>query len=352
MSRLLRTVALALVCLTASAALVYPPMTKYQLFESGFGGRYGDTGQYILMSQGTPLGQIIKPFRYRVFTPFLARLVPLPPAGLLRYFDMRPDRLITYRFGMANLLGLAVSGLLLIELCTAFSFEMPWGLLGALLFYTSFVVVNGAGAPMADAWAYAFILLGLVAAVRGSLVWLLVASLVGMFAKETTLILVPAVLLLADAPRVKLGKLAALLPGIVVYAIFRHAFSAGGYSFPNSPITAFSRFMERMSHGPYLWWILFEGATAFGLLVPLGAIGAWSLRQRPRAPLARLAWLVPATLVLPFVNAVGIGSGIGRLWFYCFPVMIPLVLLGLRRVLGAAPLPEGGTPATAAEGSS
>lgn len=352
MNNLVRTTALALVCLTVSAALVYPPITKYELFENGFGGRAGDTGQYILMSQGTPLNQIVKPFRYRVFTPFLARLMPLPPAGLLRYFDLTPERLITYRFGMVNLLGLALSGLLLIQLCAAFSFEAPWSLLGALLFYTSFPVVNGAGAPMTDAWAYAFILLGLVAAVRGSMVWLMLASLVGMFAKETTLMLVPAVLLLADAPRVKLRKLAALVPGIVVYVIFRQALSEGGYSFPSNPITAFARLVERMSAGPYLWWILFEGATAFGLLVPLGVVGAWSLRRRPRAPLARLAWLVPATLLLPFVNAVGIGSGIGRLWFYSFPVMIPLIMVGLRQVLGIPPPPEWDAAGSSAPGRS
>lgn len=348
MNSLVRITALALVCLTVSAALVYPPITKYELYENGFGGRSGDTGQYILMSQGTPLEQIVKPFRYRVLTPYLTRLVPLPPAGLLRYFDLNPDRLIAYRFGMVNLLGLALCGLLLIQLCAAFSFEAPWGLLGALLFYTSFTVVNGAGAPMADAWAYAFIVLGLLAAVRGSLPWLFVACLVGMFAKETTLMLVPAVLLLADAPGVKLKKLAALVPGIALYLVFRHAVSAGGYSFPSNPVTAFARLLERMSAGPYLWWILFEGATAFGALVLFGVIGAWNLRHRSHLPLARLAWLVPATLVLPFVNAVGIGSGIGRLWFYSFPVMIPLILVGLRQVLGVPPPPEWGVAGTAA----
>ena len=66
------------------------------------------------------------------------------------------------------------------------------GLLAALLFYTSFPVVNFGGTPMVDAWAYAFLLLGLVAALRGSLAWLGIASLVGMLAKETSLLLVPA----------------------------------------------------------------------------------------------------------------------------------------------------------------
>ena len=331
--RIARHFAFGLVCLSASAAVVYPAMTKYQLYEPGLGGRGGDTGQYVAMYQGTPLAQIIKPFRYRVFTPYMARLVPLPPHGLLRYFDITPDKIVQYHFAVANLLGLALSGMLLIALCESFGLAAPWGMLGALLFLTSLTVVNSAGAPMTDAWAYAFLLLGLVAAIRGSMAWLSLASLVGMFAKETTLLLVPAVLLLADPPRAKLMKLAALIPGVVGYAIFRHACSAGGYSFPSDVTTAVSDTIWRFRHGPYLWWIAFEGAAAFGAILPLAWIGALSLRGSPRAPLARLSWLVPGTLIPPLFNAIGIGSGIGHIWFYSFPAMIPLALVGLRRVL-------------------
>ncbi len=308
-------------------------MSRYQLYEPGLGGRPGDTGQYVRIYQGTPLGQIIKPFRYRVFTPYLARVMPLPPQALLRQFDMTPDKVVQYRFGVANMLGLALSGMLLIALCEAFGLEAPWAVLGALLFYTSFNVISFAGAPMVDAWAYAFLLLGLLAAVRGSLIWLAVACLVGMLAKETTLLLVPSVLLLADPRRAKLMKLAALIPGVVVYAAFRRTVSPGGYSFPSDPGTALSGAIWRFQHRPYLWWVAFEGATAFGALLPLALIGALSLRKDPRAPLSRLSWLVPLTLIPPFLNAVGIGAGIGRIWFYSFPAMIPLTLVGFRRVL-------------------
>src|SRR5690349_520842 len=112
-----RYLAFALVCFSASAAIVYSPMAKYQLYEPGLGGRTGDTGQYISMYQGVPLGEIVKPFRFRVFTPYVARLVPLPPHGLLRYFDMTPDKVVQYRFGATNLIGLAMSGVLLVALC-------------------------------------------------------------------------------------------------------------------------------------------------------------------------------------------------------------------------------------------
>jgi hypothetical protein len=326
-------VALSLICLWASAALVYPAITKYVLYEPGFGGKAGDTGQYVRMYQGVPLGEIIRPFRYRVFTPYLARLVPSIPHGLLRYFDVTPDKLVQYHFGIVNMLGLAVSGLLLVHLCQLLGFPLLQGLLGALLFYTSFPVVNYAGAPMVDAWAYAFMLLGLVAVLRGSLAWLAIASILGMLAKETTLIVIPALLLLDRRPMAKVQQLAAMLPGIAFYLVFRLVLYPGGYGFSSNPILALQNLISRLQQGTFLWWILLEGFTAFGLLCPLAILGAWSLRDRPRDPLMRLAWLVPAVLLLPLVNALGIGSGIGRIWFYSFPAMIPLTLVGLQRLL-------------------
>jgi len=321
--------ALALVCLWVSTALVYPPITKYELYEPGLGGREGDVGQYVRMYQGVPLQQIARPFRYRVFTPLLARLVPSVPQPLLRYFDVDADKLVKYHFGIANLLGLTVAGLLMVALCQSLGLTAPEGLLGALLFYTSFPVVNSAGTPMVDAWAYAFLLLGLIAAVRGSLTWLLVASLVGMLAKETTLLLVPAVLLLGGPLRAMVRKLLALLPGVIVYATFRFVLYPGGYGHASDTGTAAANLVWRLTHGPYWAWILFEGGTAFGLLWPLAAVGAWSLRGFGRHPLLRLAWLVPAVLLVPFL----IGSNIGRIWFYAFPALIPLAVTGIRRLL-------------------
>ncbi len=324
--------AIAMVCLGVSAALVYPPITKYELYDPGLGGRDGDVGQYVRIYQGVPMQEIARPWRYRVFTPLMARLVPTPPRSLLRYFDMNADKLVLYHFGMVNLLGLALAGLLMVGFCEALGFTTLEGLLGALLFYTSFPVVNFGGTPMVDAWAYAFLLLGLLAALRGSLAWLLVASLVGMLAKENMLLLVPAVILLGG-PRIAVArKLLALLPGLVVYAVFRFALFPGGYGHPSDPATSWSTLVSRMQQGPYWAWLLFDGGMAFGLLWLLAGVGAWSLRDSRHHPLLRLAWLVPGILLTPFV----IGTNVGRIWFYAFPALIPLAVAGIRRVFDGA----------------
>jgi hypothetical protein len=327
--------ALALVCLGVSAALVYPPITKYDLYDPGLGGRDGDVGQYVRIYQGVPMQEIARPWRYRVFTPLMARLVPAPPQLLMRYFDVDADKLVKYHFGMVNLLGLALAGLLMVGFCEALGFTTLEGLLGALLFYTSFTVVNFAGTPMVDAWAHAFLLLGLVAALRGSLAWLFVASLVGMMAKETTLLLVPAVLLLGGPRRAVTSKLLALLPGVIVYAVFRFVLYPGGYGHPGDPGIAWSALISRMQQGPYWALLLFDGVVAFGLLWPLAAVGAWSLRHARHHPLMRLAWLVPGIMLVPFL----MGTNVSRIWFYAFPALIPLAVTGIRSLLDGPRLP-------------
>lgn len=337
--------AIALLCLGAAAAVVYVPITKYMLYEPGLGGIVGDVGQYVRMEQGTPLDQIARPFRYRVFTPLIAHAVPLPPASLLRYFDMSDDKLVLLRFGLVNWVGIAVAGMAMVAVSLALEFTLPEGLLAALLFFTALPVVNFDGAPMADAWGHAFLALGLLAALRGSLVGLFVASLIGMFAKETTVLLLPMVLLLAGTWRQRAWRVAALLPGLAAYAFFRLVAHPGGAGFPADPHTSLENLGWRLQHGPYYMWLLWDGGSAFLALWPLAAIGLWNLRSRRHEPLARLAWLVPGIFLVP----LAIGSNVGRIWFYAFPVMIPLALEGLRRAF--APLSRPSAPETAEAGA-
>jgi hypothetical protein len=334
-------VAIAVLCLGAAAAVVYVPITKYPLYEPGLGGNAGDVGQYVRMEQGAKLDQIARPFRYRIFTPLIARAVPLPPASLLRYFDMSEDKLVLLRFGLVNWVGLATTGTAMVALSLALGFTLPEGLLAALLFVTALPVVNFDGAPMADAWGHAFLALGLLAALRGSLFGLFVTSLIGMSAKETTVLLLPAVLLLPGTWRQRARCVAALVPGLAGYAFFRLVAYPGGVGFPADLQTSLENLGWRLQHGPYFMWLLWDGGSAFLALWPLAAIGLWNLRGRRDEPLARLAWLVPAILLVPLV----IGSNVGRIWFYAFPVMIPLALEGLRHTL--APLARASAPESA-----
>jgi hypothetical protein len=330
-----RWAAIALLCLGASAAVTYPAVTKYQLLEPGLGGPGGDVGMYVCMERGEPLASIARPFRYRVLTPLFARVVPQPPHALLRWFDFsgaRDDKLVQLRFGLVNCLALACTGTLLVAWCGALGFAPVESLLAALLFYTAFPVVNYGGTAMVDPWGYAFLVLGLLAIRRDQPGVLLFAGVAGMFAKETTALLVPAALLMPRGAAQVRWRVAALLPGLAAYAIFRFALYPGGDGFPGDPATSLENLVWRLRHGPYLAWIAWDGGTAFLALWPFAGWGWRDVRHDADRALARLAWLVPPILALPFL----IGSNIGRIWFYAFPVMIPLAVRSLRRVLGTA----------------
>ncbi len=327
-----RWLVIALVCLGTSAAIVYPAVTKYALLDPGLGGPTGDVGQYVRMYHGEPLASIARPFRYRVFTPFATRIVPVPPKALLRYFEIDGDKLVQLHFGMVNMAGLAIAGTLLVAFCEALGFAAIESLLAALLFYTAFPVMNYAGTAMVDVWGYAFLLLGLVAIRRDATLLLAFAGLVGMLAKETTVLLLPAALLLPGSRGRVFARLGALAPGIALYAVFRFVLLPGGYGFPSDPVNSIENLVYRLGHGPYLAWIAWDGGTAFLALWPLAFFGWLEARRAPDDPLARMAWLVPPILLLPFF----IGSNIGRIWFYAFPAMIPLAVLGLRRLLWPA----------------
>jgi hypothetical protein len=324
-----------LLCLGAAFALIYPPVTKYDLDDPGLGGREGDVGLYVRMEQGAPLAAIARPWRYRVLTPWMARAVPPLPHVLGRYFDLSADKLVKFRFGMVNMLGLALAGVLLVAWGERIGLASYEALLAAFVFFTSFPVVNFGGTPMVDAWAYAFLLLGLLMALRGSVMGVALATLAGLFAKETMVLLAPAILLLPMPGRRRVRLLLAMLPGLAAYGVFRWGFFAGGYGQPDDPVSTFRMLATRFREGPYWAWITWDGGSAFGPAWLLAFAGLAEARRTPGAPLARLAWLVPVVLVVPFL----IGSNIGRIWFYAFPAVIPLALVGLRRFTGPRPLP-------------
>ena len=316
----------ALACLSASASIVYPAVTQRDLWDPGLGGREGDAGCYVRIYRGEPLGQVYRPWRYRVLTPLLARAVPPLPGTLGRYFALSEDKRILFAFGMVNWAGLAAAGVLMVAWCMALGLGATDGVLAALLFYLTFPVTLFGGTPMVDAWAYALLLAGLLCAVKGSWPGVLIVTAVGMFQKETLLLLAPAIALLPEPPRRRALLLAALLPGVAAYAVFRWGLFPGGYGQPADPATAFAHLARNFARGPFWAWILFDGGLAFGAAWLLAAVGLARVRGPAAATLRRLAWLVPALLALPFL----IDSNIGRVVVYAFPVVLPLAVAGLR----------------------
>ena len=172
-------------------------------------------------------------WRYRIVTTELAKLVPAQVERLLQR-DITPYRRAHIHFAVVNLGFLTLTGLLFFAYCRYLISNVSLAVLGAVIFLTSRTNVQSAGAPMVDPGAFFFLLLGMWAILQRRPLWLFIAMLIGVFTKETTLLLWP-LLWLADHvdTRQKLLWSALLIPGTLAFLIFRFILypDPGGSSF-------------------------------------------------------------------------------------------------------------------------
>lgn len=182
------------------------------LSESSVGG-LTDSYNYVHQFYGE---QTEGHWRYRIITIELAKLVPHQVESLLQR-DVTPYRRAQIRFATVNLVSLILSGCLFFTYGRDLLKNVWLAILGSVIFLTSRTNMLEAGAPMVDPGAFFFLLLGTWAILRVRPLWLFSAMLIGVFAKETTLLLWP-LLWLADhlITRQKMLFSILLVPGTVV----------------------------------------------------------------------------------------------------------------------------------------
>ena len=321
-----RMLVVAMLCLTASISIVYFPITKYDMYDPATGGTSGDVAQYVRMYQGVPLSEIPKPYRYRVLTPYLARLVPELPHLVTQYFEIDSEKIIKFKFGIINMIGLAATGFLLFLLCSSLRFSDMESILASYLFFTSFFVVNYGGVPLVDAFAYFFLILGILAALKNWDLLLFLSVGLGMFEKETTVLILIAVILMRDPLKSKLKKIFLCLPGILAYVVFRLIILPTDVGFNYSFSSALDGILNAMIPNKYWIYIAIDNGLSFGAIWILAFHGLFIIRREKDNPLFRLSLLVPIVFIIPFL----IGSNYGRILFLAFPVIIPLSIVSLR----------------------
>ena len=333
-----RRVLVFLLCLNAAIPSVYFSVTKEDIDDAALGGKGGDAAQYVRMFRGVSLDEIPKPFRYRILTPYLARLVPFLPASLTRGYDVTPDKIVKFKFAVVNLLGLGGGGLFTFLLCESLGFGLMECLAGGLLFITGFTVVNFGGAPMADALSFCFLAAAIACVLRNWSAGLAVAVLFGMFARESTAYVLVPILALRSRAADRVRRFLLCMPGLLAYLVFRLALYPTTLGWNYSVADSLDNLRLTLTSAPRLGWILTDGGLAFGFLWIL-ALWAWWILVRRRAwghPLMRLSVLVPFAILVPNL----VYANIGRLFSLAFPAVIPLALVTIRSILGGGELPE------------
>ena len=281
-----------------------------------------DVQQYLLAFKN--INSSAPPYRYRPWTPLLARTVPAPPE---RWLD--PDlpverQQIFFRFLIVNVLGLAVAATALRSLASQLSRSSRGGWLASVFFITSFYPLTAGTLPMVEAWSYAWLALGLIALLKRQHLALAIAISLGLLCKETTLLLLPAALLLPSNRKQRVEQALALLLPTVGYLLFRRfgfPASAPLYSVESTSSWLRQLFVsgEKLPNG------LFQMFAAFHLLWIPALAALWRRRHDRSDPLVRWSVLIPIVLAIPFLFALVPG----RLWFFAFPFVLPLAALGV-----------------------
>jgi hypothetical protein len=315
---------LFLLFLSISCSIVYTPITKVDLND----GAIGDAKLYIAMYEGQSLSEIPKPFRYRVLVPYLARLVPAPPASLTGGFEMDEIKVTKFKFGIVNAFGLALTAWVLFFFCCRLGFDRSLSLIGGLLFLTSFYIINYAGLPYVDAFAYFFLIVCLYAMLADHKKMLGIFFIVGIFAKETVVLAMIYPFFRYKNWRCKWQQLAACLPGLSAYLLLRYVVLPTSKGF-NYNSDRFYQVLKFYSSGLSSWiFAVINLIFVFGFLWILAAQGLQIAGRRNQREILALLPILPVVLLTPFL----IGSDLGRIWFLSFPVLIPLSLSGIQHL--------------------
>ena len=320
-------VAFALIWITVAYCV---SVARVQFFASAHPGAYTDAVVYLRMYNGESMEGFV---RYRVLTPWLARL--LPDGSLARITsqtDPPSEWFGVVKFALVNMWFLVLTAAALARLMWRLGFGRSAVLLGTLLFFTSFPVLQGGSIPMVDPASWFALALGMVAIQERRTVLLLAVTAIGMWAKETTVLLLPLALLSGHDRRTRLRLALATLPGAAVYCVVRFGLAPdpGGESYNTAADVAIDpilplAYLAHIVRNPNA---LLDLLSSFGLLwIPAGL--ALTSAEAP-VPLRRWSAFVPVLGALILL----LRGNLGRILFLAFPVIIPLAVLTVERWLG------------------
>ena len=311
-----------------------------------FGPTYPDSTLYISQSNFF-LGRLPSSFptSSRLGTPVLA-------AALGRFLSLGTS------FAILNGVFWLLSAILIFFVVRKILRNSQLALLGAILFSTSFPMLQNGTAVLTDSSGYFFVGLGIFFALKNnesktSIVYFFEGLLLGIglfFRNEVILVAVLLVVLRLWKKQGLLETIIGLacpfLIGLIfVSLVFRWDGLQHFLSSFLRPATVMSRGRRfSLSEGigsesqgifnPLRWFLIFSYSFfAVPSIFPLNwipstillAIGLWSLRERKQLAVLCLVVLLPATMV---------GRWIGeRHMFYLYPIVIPLIIGGLFRLL-------------------
>lgn len=309
--------------------ITYWAMAKYDV-RSDFSS-VNDARYYIQMSQGNYEGV---PPRYakRFVLPEMVRLLNenLKMEKFLgRYYQDIEQKTVQMNFGLVNILFLSGAAFLFFLFMLNLGFSAMEGLLGGMIFLTSFFVVTYYTIPLVDSAGCFFVMACFFAIQQQNIFWLTICFLIGVFVKESTFVIVLASML--SGRKIWFKALLACLPGVLAYLFLSwgKAGGTGGYNIFEIATTP-ELFMGTIKSGisDFSLFAIIESVQLLGFCWIFFIAG---LFHQPKPEFLRRQFgLFLLPLVVPFL--VG-ESNLSRVAFYLFPIFLPIVMFGIRDIL-------------------
>jgi len=332
-SSLFRNATIFFLLLSVSFSVSYWAMAKYDVYSDMSASDYQ---QYIKMSK-LDFKDVHRRFQYRVLMPFLVYVVS--QAGkrlgvveyLSRYYEDVEQKSVQLYFGVINVISLALTGYLLFHFCGRMMFSEWESLVAALLFLCSFYVVTYYTTPLIDSLSSFFMMAGFYAVLQKSRWGIVLSLFFGCLTKET-IFLIPILIVLVEH-RIWSKQLFVCVPVILFYAVYVRMF-------PTQPI----------HDDVYIFGVLSDlGNVKRSVLGSIRSVNMYVVIEHmqtflfvwvlffyaifrcaiPRF-LKRSLWLVALPFIIPLVQNVGANA---RVSFYLFPIVLPVAVLGLKKIL-------------------
>jgi hypothetical protein len=281
-----------------------------------------DVGAYMSMVEDP--GAFEPPFRYRLLAPLAVRAMRVLP-GYPIAVDFTEDEAVKrdfFHFSLLNaFITLLVSALLFAHLRKRL--EEPFAYLGSVLYLFSFYCVVTNIIPMGDTSCHLAIMAAVMFFEAGRPVWFALTCLVGVFSKETMLIVMGLwVALNGWKDRRRLLYLLYLLPGAIAYIAATRIWPAESEFAYYSPAFLLRRVFSLFNPAEYDASFLFHVYLA--QLPLLAALAAWlwlRIGKPGAAPRPN-----PELLIFPFLIWLGmtmdIDNSVGRVAFMAFPAIV------------------------------
>ena len=310
-----------LIAATASINIGYTLLQYYDRENIGWNN---DSLEYLDYYYGEPVRGVV---HYRVLTIWIAKAIPDMPDNF--FSDVRGDNRdwqALLKFALVNVIALTVLGPVLYLHQRQLGLAPPYSWLGLCVFFLSRPILQSTTIPMTEAIALLTWLLVAYAMLIDNLWLLLISYAIGLFNKETILLITVLAPLTVHPWKTKIKQCIPLAGLTLFYLAFRSTLLPGAATSYNFNLNQIDRWDENIRMILSVRG-LFDLFTAFGFV---WFIFVYGLYRRYVQPELRW-WLLLVPILLGFV--VLLSGNLGRSILLAFPVVIPVAMWTLQQAL-------------------